>query len=288
MNCEQNGELLSALADEELPAPAAWRLRRHVRGCARCQAELAALREARAAPRRLRGDGSAARGDGGLSEAVPSVPRPVHHSPGAPPDFWASVSRRLDAVDAAARGRASHARRPRWGFAAALLAAAAALVVAALVLPRPSAVSPTWVAARHRQPLRSDQEREALLSVSPSEASAWLSRRLGRPVPPVDLELAGLELRGALAWSERGRPAGLLRYGRGAEGWSLLVVPGAGKLAGARETMAGRQPLQRAAGGGAQLAAWRSKGSLFVFAGPRENELLRGASQAARACEIER
>src|SRR5439155_20326698 len=175
MDCEQNDELLSALADQELSGPAAWRLRRHIQCCARCQAELAALQEARSAVRRLSGKSSA----GGRNEtaaASSGPPLAMHPSEGAPPDFWASVSRRLDAVDAAARGRGSVARRPRWVFAAALLAA---LAVAALVIPRPPTVSPAWAAAQHRWPLRSDRVPEAPPAVSPSEASACPSRRLG-------------------------------------------------------------------------------------------------------------
>jgi anti-sigma factor RsiW len=287
MDCEQNGELLSALADEELSGAAAWRLRRHVQGCAPCHAELAALREARAALRRLAAPQSSV-----ASRRSPDGPGPApgapHASVSAPPDFWASVSHRLDALDAAARGRARPARLPRlrWGLTLVLVAVLAALAV--LAIPRPAAVTPAWVATRHAESLVSQQGRTAFLSASPNDASAWLSRRLACRVPPVDLELVGLELRGALAWKEPGRPAGLLRYTRGEERWSLLVVPGAGKLAGGRDTMAGRQPLQRAAAGSAQLAAWRSTGSLFVFAGPREEELLRGARQAARACDIER
>jgi anti-sigma factor RsiW len=274
MDCEQVEELLSALADGELTGAAAWRLRRHVRTCARCTAELAALEETRAAVRRR-------------------SPSPAPHlfsarSRGAPPDFWPSVSHRLDGIDAA-RALERRTRPPRlhWMAVSALLALL--LAVAVFLALRPAPVLPAWAAAQHAQPLRSEPGRPAFLTTSPNDASVWLSRQLGRRVPPLDLELVGLELQGALAWNERGAPTGLLRYARGRERWSLLVIPAGGELAGSRRITAGRQPFETSAADRSMLAAWHSQGSLFVLAGPRpEGELLRVARRAARACETER
>jgi anti-sigma factor RsiW len=268
------GELLSALADEELPRAAAWRLRRHVRSCARCAEELAALAETRAAVHRL----------------FPSSPPhlPGARSGGAPSGFWPSVSRRLDAIDAArARQRQLRKRGFRWMAAPALLALL--LTLAAFLALRPAPVRPVWVIIQHEQSLRSEPGRRAFFTPSPSDASMWLSQQLRQPVPPVDLELAGLELRGALSWKAQGRPMGLLRYERGGERWSLLILPGTGELAGSRRIEVSRQPFETRTADRSTLAAWHSHGALFVLVGPApEAEVLRVARQAARACEIER
>jgi anti-sigma factor RsiW len=165
--------------------------------------------------------------------------------------------------------------------------------LAVLLIRRPAPVEPAWIAARHAQPLPPPGSTAArdtrILTMSPTDASAWLSRRLGAKIPPVDLELVGLELRGAMGWAERGRRIGLLRYTRGLEPWSLLVIPSGGELTGSREVTAGRQRFGTSAADGSLMAAWHSRGTLFVLAGPGpEGELLRAARQAARACEVGR
>jgi hypothetical protein len=295
MTCERRGEQLSALMDGEMGAVGGWLLRRHARGCARCRAELAALRAARAAVGR-RAEEAVGRGEGPLAPPAGRVGRVG----GSPPqeagttEFWEAVRRRLDAVDA----RPGPAVRQRWalravGAALALLAVLGAL--AAFVARRPAPVTAEWVARQHARRLvaavdwpRAGGGAAARLTASPSDAAGWLETRLGRRVPPVDLELVGLELQGSLAWEEGGRPVGLLRYARGPERWSLLVLPG-GELAEGHDVIVDRQPFREAVAPTARMAAWHASGCLFLLAGPApEPELLRVARQASRACEIGR
>jgi len=163
------------------------------------------------------------------------------------------------------------------------------LTLAAFLALRPAPVQPAWVIIQHEQSLRPEGTRPAFFTTSPSDASGWISRQLRQPVPPVDLELGGLELRGALSWKAHGRSIGLLRYERGRERWSLLVLPGAGELAESRKITLSRRPFETRAADRSTLAAWHSHGVLFVLVGPApEGEVLRVARQAARACEIER
>jgi hypothetical protein len=200
----------------------------------------------------------------------------------------------LDAIDAAAppRGNRIPIRAPRPGWAAALALLVVLGAIAAFLISRPAPVTASWVVDRHAHSLpgqASDPQGQTLVSASPNEVAGWLSRRLRRRVPPINLELVGLELRGAMVGSAEGRRFGLMRYRRGAERWSLLVLPGGGTLADGQETTAGRYRFRLAAVGGARVAAWPSEGNLFLLAGrATELELLRAARQAARACEIGR
>jgi anti-sigma factor RsiW len=262
MSCDHYQEQISALLDGELSRLSAWRLRRHLRdctGCARLWAEWSTTRRALQRP-------------------------PVGAA--TPPGFWDGIARRLDEVPSGIvpSGRLSPA--PRYRRAAALLVFALAVLVWACFglfalspLPVKALVAPPGSAAV-----------EEVSTDSPDAAARWLTERLGREDPAIDLSLVGRTLRSAaLLRPPAGGRIGRLRYGEGARACDLLLLPRRRwDWTGWEQVTSGRYRFRTRTEANALLTSWQHGGLTFVLlTRPPSSDALRVAVQGARACSVE-
>jgi len=219
MKCGESGALIAAYADGQIGGLRAWRVGRHLRGCAACAAkhqESLALRE------RLRAE-------------IPRFP--------APPQLQARVRALLANARGAEPGRPrAQQDRRRW-LAAGALAGCAATVIAwvtanAVVDWRTDRDLAVEAVALHVQASLTDH----LIEVASSDqhtVKPWLSARLDYSPPVRDLAVEGFALVGARLATLRGERVATLVYRYRLHTIDVFVQPVSARSPAAPRTLRG-------------------------------------------------
>ncbi|MBS0505919.1 MAG: anti-sigma factor [Proteobacteria bacterium] len=262
MDCREARDLLGAYADNALGLLDAARLNRHLRGCAACRAELAALQDLGATLR---------------------AAAPYHRAP-------AALRTRVLADLARDKGQAQPppkpalARRPGlwtgWGLQAwanagmGLLTSCALALAGALWLqrPQPQAELAPQIVASHVRALLSGHPID-VASTDRHTVKPWFNGRLDYAPPVIDLAAQGFPLIGGRVDYVAGRRVAVLGYREGGHPIDLYLLPGA----------EGDAPPQTRTDAGYALATWAAGGLRYWAITDAEPAVLARFVQALRA-----
>jgi anti-sigma factor RsiW len=191
MSCPVPFEELSAFADGELEAARELDLRRHLDGCARCRAQVAALQQLKVMVGQRAGD-----------EPVPPA-----------------ISRAVRLGDSQPRRRP-----PRWLLGAAALAAAVMLVAWPPGAPKPDPFTTALVADHIHY--AHNPERLEVSESDPQALERWFASRL--PFDPQLPEIPGAHVVGGRLCTLRGNRLALAFFDKEGESLSIFVGDASG------------------------------------------------------------